>query len=214
MSWTTRWLPQTGAWLAKPWVKPVVLVACAAPLAGLVYAAFTDGLGANPAEALIRRLGEWALRLLCLTLLISPLRQTLQWPAVARWRRGLGVWTFVYASLHLLAYAWLDMGWDWPEVWKDVLKRPFIWVGVLTWCLMLPLAMTSCSRAIRWLGAARWQQLHRGVYAVAALALLHFYWMRSGKRLYGEVYVYAAVVAGLMLWRVYLKWHSRRAGIH
>lgn len=211
MAWSdTKLVQQVGRWLGLAWVKPVVLLLCGVPLASLLYGVFHDSLGANPAETLIRSLGEWSLRLLCLTLLISPLRQALHWSTLVRWRRGLGLWTFVYTSLHLLAYAGLDMGWDWPTVWQDVLKRPFIWVGLGAWCLLLPLAATSFQRAMRALGPANWQRLHRLVYVAAGLALLHFYWMRSGKRHYGEVYFYAAVVLVLMLWRVWHSWRSKR----
>lgn len=189
------------------WLKTGVLMLCGGPLLWLLIGAMTDRLGANPAETLIRSLGDWTLRLLWLTLAVTPLRQWLRWPVLATWRRGLGVWTFVYAVLHLLAYAWLDMGLDWPEVVADVAKRPFILVGLLAWVCMAPLAATSFSRAVRWLGAAGWRRLHRLVYVVAMLALLHFYWMRSGKRLYTEVHIYAAVLALLLGWRLgYWAW--------
>lgn len=192
------------------WFKPVVLVLCAIPLVGLLWGAFNDSLGANPAETLIRSLGDWTLRLLWLTLAVTPLRRLFNWPELARCRRGLGLWAFSYACLHLLAYAWLDMGLDWGEVLHDVGKRPFILVGMLTLVLLLPLALTSFNRAVRWLGAQRWQRLHKAVYLAALLALLHFYWMRSGKRLYTEVHVYALLLAVLLGWRLWTWWRGRR----
>lgn len=189
-----RWLRA-----AKPWA----LLGLAGPALWLWGLALADRLGANPAEALIRGLGEWSLRLLCLTLAVTPLRRLTGWSALAGWRRGLGLWTFAYALLHLVAYAWLDQGWDIRAVGVDVAERPFILVGMLAVALLLPLAATSFNAAIRWLGAARWRRLHRAVYAVAGLAILHFFWMRSGKQLYGEVIVYAAILAVLLGWRAW-----------
>lgn len=195
-------------WLGHPAVKPVVFVLWLLPAAWLVWAAFHDRLGANPAEALIRSLGDWSLRALLLVLLVTPLRLALGWPHLARLRRMLGLFVFFYASLHWLAYAWFDMGLVWQDIVADVPKRPFILVGTLAWLLLLLLALTSFNRAIRWLGAARWQRLHRAVYAIAVLAVLHFFWMRAGKNDFAEVAVYAALFAGLLSWRV---WRRGRA---
>lgn len=190
-------------WLGHPAVKPVVFVLWMLPAAWLVWAAFNDRLGANPAEALIRSLGDWSLRALVLVLLVTPLRVLMGWPQLARLRRMLGLFVFFYASLHWLAYAWFDMGFVWQDIVADVPKRPFILVGTLGWLLLLVLAATSFNRAIRWLGAARWQALHRSVYAIAALAVLHFFWMRAGKQDFAEVAVYAAILGGLLGWRLW-----------
>jgi sulfoxide reductase heme-binding subunit YedZ len=189
-------------------VKPAVFVLALGPLAQLLGGAIAGTLGANPAEALIRGAGDWTLRLLCLTLAVTPLRQITGWHALARLRRMLGLFTFFYGTLHFLAYAWLDMGFDPAAIVHDIAKRPFILVGSAALLLMLPLAATSFDHAIRALGARRWQALHRIVYAVAALALLHFFWMRAGKNDFAEVWVYAAIVAALLGWRV---WHRLRA---
>ncbi len=199
-------------WLLRAWVKPLVFVACLAPLAWLVVAAASNALGANPAEALIRSLGEWALRFLCLALAVTPLRQLTGQPALARLRRMVGLWAFAYALLHLLAYAWLDRGLEWSELLADIAQRPFILVGTLAWGLLLLLALTSFDAAIRWLGGKRWRALHRAVYLVAPLALLHFYWMRAGKRNWLEVGVYALVLGLLLGWRAYSAWRARRRG--
>ncbi|MFO1327444.1 MAG: protein-methionine-sulfoxide reductase heme-binding subunit MsrQ [Rubrivivax sp.] len=182
--------------------KPVLFVLCALPFMLLAWGAVANTLGPNPAEALIRRSGDWTLRLLCLTLAVTPLRQASGWTALARLRRMLGLFTFFYGTVHGLCFAWLDMGLDPAAILKDIGKRPFILVGTLAWLLMLPLAATSFNRAIRALGAARWQALHRAVYAVVLLALLHFFWMRAGKNDFGEWSVYAAVVALLLGWRL------------
>jgi sulfoxide reductase heme-binding subunit YedZ len=190
-----------GRVLAHPAAKALVFVLYLLPAVWLVWAAVADQLGANPAEALIRGLGDWALRALVLVLAITPLRVMAGWPLLARFRRMAGLFVFFYASLHWLAYAWLDMGFVWADIVADVPKRPFILVGTLAWLLLLALAATSFNRAIRVLGAARWRTLHRAVYAVALLAVLHFFWMRAGKNDFAEVAVYAALLLALLAWR-------------
>lgn len=191
------------AWLLHAAAKPLVFVLCLLPLAWLVWGAASDQLGANPAEALIRSTGDWTLRMLCLTLAVTPVRVWTRTPQLARYRRMLGLFTFFYACLHLLAYSWLDMGLDVADIGRDILKRPFILVGFASWLLLLPLALTSFNRAVRALGGRQWQALHRLVYLIAGLALLHFFWMRAGKNNFAEVGVYAAIIAVLLGWRLY-----------
>lgn len=188
--------------LASPAAKPIVFVLALLPAAWLVWSAVANTLGANPAEVLIRATGDWTLRFLCLTLAVTPLRQATGWHALARLRRLLGLFTFFYGVVHFLCFAWLDMGLDVGAIVQDIAKRPFILVGTAALLTMLPLAATSFNAAIKTLGARRWQLLHRAVYASAGLALLHFFWMRSGKHDYAEVAVYAAIVGGLLLWRL------------
>lgn len=194
--------------LAGPAAKPALFVLCLLPLAWLVYAAWADRLGANPAEALVRATGDWTLRSLCLVLAVTPLRVISATPQLARFRRMLGLFVFFYGLLHLLSYAWFDMGFDVPEIVRDIFKRPFILVGFAALVLLLLLAATSFNRVIKRLGSRRWQALHRSVYAAALLALLHFFWMRAGKNDFGEVAVYAAVVALLLGWRVARRWRK------
>ena len=182
--------------------KPLVLLFGLVPFAWLFWGAATDALGANPAEFLSRATGDWTLRLLCLTLAITPLRQFLGWPELARFRRMLGLLTYFYALLHLLCYCWLDMGFDWADTLRDITKRPFIWLGFGAFVLLTLLATTSFNCAVRWLGSKRWQRLHQSVYAIAALSLLHFFWMRAGKNNFTEVWVYAGVISVLLGWRV------------
>lgn len=186
----------------SPALKPVLFVLALLPLARLVLGAVTETLGPNPAEALIRGSGDWTLRLLCLTLAVTPLRQWTGWHALARLRRMLGLFTFFYGVLHFLCFAWLDQGFELDAIVKDIAKRPFILVGSAALLLMLPLAATSFNRAIRALGPARWQALHRAVYAVALLALLHFFWMRAAKNDFAEWSVYALVLGVLLGWRL------------
>ncbi len=193
--------------LLHPAAKPVAFTVCLLPLAWLVFGAVAGQLGANPAETLIRASGDWTLRFLCLVLAVTPLRVLTDQPALARFRRMLGLFAFFYATLHFLAYAWLDMGLDLGVIARDIPKRPFALVGFAALLLMAPLAATSFNRAIRMLGARRWQALHRAVYAVALLGILHFFWMRAGKNDFAEVAVYAAIIAALLVWRV---WRFRR----
>ena len=183
-------------------VKPVVFALCLLPLAWLVYGIFANTLGANPAEKLIRATGDWTLRFLCITLAVTPVRTIFMQPALARLRRMLGLFAFFYASLHFLCYSWLDMGLVWTDIVRDIAKRPFILVGTSALLLMTPLALTSFNRAIKTLGAARWQLLHRAVYAVVLLGLLHFFWMRAAKSNFNEVAIYAVVIAMLLGWRL------------
>ena len=191
-------------------VKPLLFLLALWPFGALLHGALTNGLGANPAEALTRGTGDWTLRFLGLTLAVTPLRQWTGWTAMARWRRMLGLYTFFYGALHFLCYAWLDMGFDPAAIVRDIPKRPFVLVGTLALLLMLPLAATSFNRAVKALGPARWRLLHRLVYAVAPLALLHFFWMRSAKNNLGEVGVYGLIIALLLGWRAWKAWPRTR----
>jgi sulfoxide reductase heme-binding subunit YedZ len=195
--------------LLSPWAKPLLMLLLALPAVWLIYAAFNDLLGANPAEALTRQTGDWTLRGLCVVLAITPLRELTGTPALLRFRRTLGVSTFIYACLHMLCYAWFDQGLAFDDIWRDILKRPFIWLGFGGLLAMLPLALTSFNAAIRWMGVRRWQTLHRLVYATAVLAVLHFFWMRAGKNDFTEVLVYAAVLGILLAWRIWNRWKPR-----
>jgi sulfoxide reductase heme-binding subunit YedZ len=189
-------------WLAGKWSKPAWFMVSCLPAIWLVYAAFADQLGANPAEALVRSTGDWTLRALCLVLAITPVRTVLGVVALARLRRMAGLFVYFYVVLHLLAYSWFDMGFEVADIAKDIAKRPFILVGFAAFVLLTPLALTSFNRAIKTLGAKRWQVLHRLVYGVAMLAVLHFFWMRAGKNNFAEVAVYALILAVLLGWRL------------
>lgn len=200
------------ALLLHPAARPLARLACALPIAFLLWGALSDRLGPNPAEALIRGTGDWTMYMLWMTLAVTPLRQATGWHALARFRRMLGLSTFAHACAHFLCFAWLDMGLDPAAIARDVAKRPFILVGMLALLLLVPLAATSFNAAIRRLGAARWQALHRIVYLVGLLALLHFLWMRAGKNDLAEVGVHAAVLALLLGARLWRRWVPRRAG--
>ncbi len=188
--------------LSHRWAKPLVFALCLLPLSWLLYLVVQDQLGANPQEALIRATGDWALRFLVIVLAVTPLRELSGLSALARYRRMLGVFMYFYALLHFLSYSGFDMGFDVADIFNDIVKRPFILVGSLALLLLTPLAATSFNAAIRALGAKRWQRLHRLVYAVAGLAILHFFWMRAGKNDFAEVAVYAGILALLLGWRL------------
>lgn len=193
--------------LRHPRFKTSLIALCLLPFVGLFWGAANDALGANPAEYLIRATGDWTLRFLCITLAVTPLRQRFVLPELAKLRRMLGLFVYFYATLHALSYAWLDMGFEWVDVAKDIAKRPFILVGFSAAVLLMLLAATSFNQAVKWLGAKRWQILHRTVYLIAALALLHFFWMRAGKNNFAEVWAYTTVIAALLAWRI--KWRFK-----
>ncbi len=200
--------------LLHPLAKPLVFVLCLLPFAWLVYGAVANQLGANPAEALIRGLGDWSLRFLCIGLAVTPLRIHTRTPQLARYRRMLGLFMFFYVCLHLLAYGWLDMGLDVAEIGRDILKRPFILVGFAAWLLLVPLALTSTNGMVRRLGGKAWVALHRLVYVVVPLALLHFFWMRAGKQDFAEVAVYALILGALLLERLSRYFKPKKASAH
>jgi sulfoxide reductase heme-binding subunit YedZ len=188
--------------LLHPAAKPILFLLALLPFSWLFYGAATNNLGANPAEYLVRATGDWTLRFLCITLAVTPLRVITNTPALARLRRMLGLFVYFYVVLHLLSYSWFDMGFDVADIAKDIAKRPFILVGFSGFLLLTPLAATSFNRAVKALGARRWQALHKLVYVIAGLALLHFFWMRAGKRNFAEVAVYAAIIGVLLGWRL------------
>jgi methionine sulfoxide reductase heme-binding subunit len=201
---------RVSAALMHPLAKPALFVLALLPLAWLTYAAVTNNLGANPAEHLIRSLGDWTLRFLCLTLAVTPLRVITGTAALARFRRMLGLFVYFYAVLHLLSYSGFDMEFNVADIAKDIAKRPFILVGFSGLVLLTPLAATSFNRAVKALGARRWHRLHQLVYAVAGFAILHFFWMRAAKHNFAEVAAYAAILGTLLSWRVVRFWQHRR----
>jgi methionine sulfoxide reductase heme-binding subunit len=197
--------------LLKPASKAILFIACLLPFAWLVYGIFTNQLGANPTEYITRFTGDWTLRFICIVLAITPLRVMSKTPQLARFRRMLGLFVYFYAALHLLAYSWFDMSFILTDIIADIPKRPFILVGFAAFLLLTPLALTSFNRAIKALGAKRWQKLHKLVYVIAGLGVLHFFWMREGKNNYTEVIVYAVILGALLGWRVWNMFRSTRS---
>ena len=190
--------------------KPLVFLLCLLPVAYLLAGAFSiagQGLGANPIEELLHALGRWGLKILLLTLAITPLRRWTGWNWLIRFRRMLGLFAFFYIVLHFLVYAVLDQGLDLEAIVEDVLKRPYITLGMAGLLMLVPLAVTSTKGMMRRLGK-RWQKLHRLVYVIAVVAVWHFYWQVKLDTL--EPILYALVLAGLLGVRVYFAWVSQR----
>ncbi len=189
--------------------KPVVFTLCLLPVVILLLQAFEVrefGLGANPIEELLHQLGRWGLKFLLLSLTITPLRRWTGWNWLIRFRRMLGLFAFFYITLHFLTYAILDQGLDFAVIIEDVIKRPYITLGMVAFLLLIPLALTSTKGMMRRLGK-RWQKLHRLVYIVAIAGVWHFYWQVKLDTL--DATVYALVLAVLLLTRVYYKSQTR-----
>lgn len=181
------------------------------PLARLVLLGASGGLGANPVEFVTRSLGTWALVLLTVALAVTPLRRLTRWAWLARLRRMAGLFCFFYATLHVLAYALLDQHLDWPAIWADIVKRPFITAGFAAFALLVPLAATSTNAAVRRLGGRGWQRLHRLVYLAAPVAVVHYWWHKAGKNDLAEPAVYAAIVGALLALRLLHRLRGLRA---
>jgi len=194
------------------WAKWMVFGLSLLPLLRLIVLGLQDGLTANPIEFITRATGDWTLYFLCLTLAVTPLRRVTGLNALIRFRRMLGLFTFFYASLHFLTFIWFDHFFDLAEMMRDVLKRPFIAMGFSAFVLLVPLALTSNDLMLRKLGR-RWSVLHRLIYLIAILALLHFWWMRAGKNNFTEPLVIAAVIAVLLALRlIWLRRDTLRRG--
>jgi sulfoxide reductase heme-binding subunit YedZ len=215
--------PVTGA-RAAPWlarvpsalpahafarVRAAMFALALLPMARLVWLAATDGLGANPVEFVVRSLGTWTLNFLCITLTVTPLRWATGWAWLLRLRRMFGLFTFFYATLHFLAVAGIDLGFDWAAIVKDIARRPFITVGFAAFVLLIPLAATSTNAMVRALGGRNWQRLHRLVYAIALLAIVHYWWHKAGKNDFAQPTVYAVII-GLLLGVRLVRWVKDR----
>ena len=186
-------------------LKAIVFVAALVPVARLAVAValYPDWLGANPAEFITRSTGDWTLRFLLITLAVTPLRKLLGWHWLARFRRMFGLYAFLYGLVHLSSFVSFDHVFALVEILKDIVKRPFITVGFTALVLMLPLAVTSTDRMVRRLGAKRWLALHRLVYVIAPLGVLHFWWMVKAD--ITEPAIYGVIVALLLGYRVVVK---------
>lgn len=181
--------------------KPFVFAAALIPVALLARRVLEGDLGTNPIETLNRYTGDWTLRFLLITLAVTPLRQLTHWPYWVRFRRMLGLFAFFYVCLHFLSWAWIDKVFDWNEIVKDVIKRPFITLGFACFVLLIPLAATSTNAMVRRLGGARWRALHRLVYAIGIGGVVHYIWLvKSDVR---EPLLYAAILAVLLGVRVW-----------
>jgi sulfoxide reductase heme-binding subunit YedZ len=186
--------------LTQRWVKIPVFFLCLVPALLLAWKALQQDLGPNPIEFITHATGNWTLRFLAITLAVSPLRRLLGLPELIRFRRMLGLFAFFYGCLHFTTYLWLDKFFDFHEIAKDVLKRPFITAGFLAFIAMVPLALTSTAGWIRRLGGRRWQMLHRLIYVSAIAGVVHYYWLvKSDVR---KPLLYGAIVGLLLAQRV------------
>ncbi|HRQ36093.1 MAG TPA: protein-methionine-sulfoxide reductase heme-binding subunit MsrQ [Chiayiivirga sp.] len=181
-------------------IKILIFALCLLPAGLLAAGWFGHALGANPIEAVQHGTGQWTLRMLLATLAVTPLRRLTGLHWLLRLRRMLGLFAFAWACAHLLAWAWLDLWLDWPAIAADILERPYVTVGFAAFVLLVPLAATSSAGAIRRLGGRRWQALHRSVYAIAILGVVHFWWLVKADVL--EPLVYALILAALLGARV------------
>jgi sulfoxide reductase heme-binding subunit YedZ len=201
------WQPRSGQ---VAWIKVGVFLLCTLPLARLVYGGVANSLGANPIETITRSTGWWTLFLLMATLAVTPLRRLAGAPWLLKLRRMTGLFAFFYASVHLLTFVWFDHWFDLAAILKDVVKRPFVTVGFAAYLLLLPLALTSTNRMVRRLGR-NWQRLHRLVYAIAILGVIHFWWLV--KRDLTEPIAFALVLAFLLGIRLFWRMRAVRGGV-
>lgn len=186
--------------LASKWTKVAVFLLCLVPLALLLWQGYHNDLTLNPVEYVEHRTGDWILRFLCITLVITPLRKILRLPELIRYRRMMGLFAFFYALLHFSTWLGVDRYFEWKLILDDIGKRPFITVGFTGFVLMIPLAITSTAGWIRRLGGKRWQMLHRAIYISAVAGVIHYYWLvKSDVRKPVE---YGVIVAALLVWRI------------
>ena len=192
--------------------QSLLFVLALLPLLRLVAGFFFDRLGANPIELITRSTGTWTLTFLLITLSVTPLRNLTGWHWLLRLRRMFGLFTFFYVCLHFTTYIWLDQFFDWPEIWKDILKRRFIWIGFAAFVMLIPLAVTSTNAAIRWMGSRNWQRLHRLVYVIAICGVIHYWWLV--KKDVTQPLIYGSVLAALLGYRVIKAMRKRSVATH
>lgn len=187
-------------------LKPFVFILCLIPLLNLVWSGFNQGLGVNPAETIIRSLGDWALYFLLFTLSVTPLRKTLGLSVLIRIRRMLGLFVFFYVCLHLTAYVWFDQFFDWDEIIKDIIKRPFITLGFATFILLIPLVFTSTNKMMKRL-KKRWKTVHQLIYPISIMGTVHYFWMTRAD--FRQPALIAAILAALLGYRLYVIYKNR-----
>ncbi len=190
-------------------IKSLLFVIALLPFGRLFLFAFTDQLGANPIEFITRNTGDWTLYFLCITLAVTPLRRLSKWNWLIKLRRMIGLFAFFYACLHFTTFLWFDHFFDVNEMLKDVIKRPFITVGFAAFVLLIPLAITSTNGMVKRLGGKRWQWLHRLIYVITSLGILHYWWMKAGKHDFEQPIIFGVIVAALLLIRIFWAWQKR-----
>jgi len=201
------------AWSTPRWLRPLVFVVCLIPAAWVVFAIASDFfsgtrlLGSNPIKEAEHFTGRWVLRFLMFTLAVTPIRQTLGWNWLQRYRRMLGLFAFAYATMHLSIYFFLDLELAWGDLWADIVKRPYITIGMAAFALLVPLAVTSTAKMVKRLGGKRWAALHRSIYVIVVLGTIHF-WM-AVKRDITLPLIFALIFAVLLGYRV-VAWRRRK----
>ncbi len=188
--------------------KVAVFLLALLPLVRIIVWALLDKMGANPLEWMTRNTGSWAIYILLLTLAITPLRRISGWNWLHKFRRMLGLYAFFYASLHLTMYLWFDHFFEWETIWPDIIKRPFVLAGMVSWSMMLALAISSPQAVLRRMGGKRWQRLHQLMYVLVPVAVLHVYWMKAGKHDFFWPAVYGGITVLLLGLRI---WFARRS---
>ena len=183
--------------------KVLVFALCLVPVGWLATEFYYEQLGVNPIQTLLRELGDWALRFLLIGLAITPIRIATGWGEPLHYRRMIGLFAFFYTVLHLASYIGLDQFFDWPLIGEEIVKRPFITIGMIAVALLIPLAATSTSGMVKRLGARRWKMLHRAVYFVGVLGVVHFYMMIKAD--FREPIIYGAILAALLAVRLAVK---------
>ena len=192
------------AW--NPAVRAGFFVLCLVPFMALAYSVATNALGPDPAEHLMHVTGEWVMRFMILVLAATPLAR-IGWPRLARYRRMLGLYAWFYATLHLLVFAQVFIGWSGEILLEELVERPYVLVGFLAWLILVPLGITSASTIRRKMGR-NWRKLHKLTYAVAALGWLHLFWLSRSD--VGDAVIYGVVIAGLLLFRLKNPWPVKR----
>ncbi len=192
-------------------VYAAVWLACLAPALYLVWLGFNGDLTANPIEFVIRRLGVWGLRLLLVSLAITPAARLLRQPRLIRYRRTVGLWAFTYVALHLSTYIGVDQFFDWRSIGKDILKRPYITIGMAAFVMLVPLAVTSTNGMLRRLGPKAWRRLHQLVYLIVPLGVVHYYLLVKAD--HRPPLIYGAILSVLLGYRAYQWWTGRRLAL-
>jgi methionine sulfoxide reductase heme-binding subunit len=209
LSPAARRVPFTPPPIAMTALRGAVFLLALVPLAGLILSGYRGALGANPVETILRTLGTWTLVLLLITLSVTPLRWLTGWNWLLRLRRMLGLFAFFYAMLHVTAFVWLDHWFEWADIVADVVKRPYLTFGFVALVLLIPLALTSTNAMVRRLGGRNWQRLHRLVYVIGVLGVLHFWYHKLAKNNLAEPMLYAAAL-GVLLGARLLHWLAGR----
>jgi sulfoxide reductase heme-binding subunit YedZ len=191
----------------QPWLKVGVFGACLSFLVVLAWQALTDNLGANPIDEITDQTGLWTLRMLLITLAVTPVRRLTGWNRVIQLRRMLGLFAFFYGSLHFLTYIWLDQFFAVEDIVADIMERPFITVGFASFVLLMPLAVTSTTAMIKRLGGKWWQRLHRLIYAIAIGGVVHYLWLVKADL--QQPLIYGSILGGLLLYRVWDRYGRR-----